>query len=96
VTVQHTGLPNSLKLPCILYSIGLATSTLPTNRKKRNNDDNKKRLTKVLSTKLSIEDYNRFQKYTNYAYQAGMIEEPNTSRFLRFIITCPFNELGLL
>ena len=41
-------------------------------RNKRN-DDNKK-LTRVLSTKLSIEDYNRIEKYTNLAYEAGMIE----------------------
>jgi hypothetical protein len=36
-------------------------------RKKRN-DDNKK-LTRVLSTKLSIEDYNLFRIMTNIAYQ---------------------------
>jgi hypothetical protein len=62
------------------------------DRKKRD-DDNK--LTKVLSTKLSIEDYNRIEKYTNFAYEAGMIEEPKTSKFLRLIVTYPFNELGL-
>jgi hypothetical protein len=28
------------------------------------------------STKLSIEDYNRFQKYTNYAYEARVVEKP--------------------
>jgi hypothetical protein len=60
---------------------------------KRNNDH--KKLTRVISTKLSIEDYNRFEKYTNFAYKAGMIEEPETSKFLRYIITYPFNELGL-
>jgi hypothetical protein len=41
-----------------------------TNGEKRNDDKYKKKLTKVLSTKLSIEDYNRFQKYTNFAYEA--------------------------
>jgi hypothetical protein len=54
-----------------------------------------KNLTRVISTKLSIEDYNRFEKYTNFAYEAGMIEEPKTSKFLRLIVTYPFNELGL-
>ena len=58
------------------------------------NKENKK-LTRVISTKLSIEDYNRIEKYTNFAYKAGMIEEPETSKFLRFIVTYPFNELGL-
>jgi hypothetical protein len=56
--------------------------------------DKKKKLTKVLSTKLSIEDYHRFEKCANFAYQAGMIEEPSTSKFLGFIVTYPFNRLG--
>ena len=34
-----------------------------------------KKLTKVISTKLSMEDYNRFEKYTNLAYEKGMIED---------------------
>jgi hypothetical protein len=59
-----------------------------------NNNDNKK-LTRVISTKLSIEDYNRFGKYTSLAYEAGFIEEPSVSKFLRFIVTYPFKELGL-
>jgi hypothetical protein len=50
----------------------------------RENKNQAKKLTKVISTKLSIEDFNRFERYTNYAYQAG-----------KFIVTCPFNELGL-
>jgi hypothetical protein len=63
------------------------------DRNKRNDDA--KKLTKVLSPKLSIEDYERFQKCTNFAYNAGVIEEPFTSKFLRFIVTYPFKELGL-
>jgi hypothetical protein len=62
-------------------------------RNKRNDDT--KKLTKVLSTKLSIEDYERFQKCIIFAYKAGVIEEPSTSKFLRFIVTHPFEELGL-
>jgi hypothetical protein len=62
-------------------------------RKKRNDDS--KKLTRVLSTKLSVEDYNRIERYTSFAYEAGMIEEPKTSKFLRLIVTYPFNELGL-
>jgi hypothetical protein len=59
-----------------------------------NNNDNKK-LTRVISTKLSIEDYNRFEKYTSLAYEVGFIEEPSVSKFLRFIVTYPFKELAL-
>ena len=53
-----------------------------------------KKLTRVISAKLSIEDYERFQKCTNFAYKLGEIEEPSTSKFLRFIVTYPFKELG--
>ena len=72
----------------------MATAASPTGEEKKKEDDRKK-LTKVLSTKLSIDDYNRFEKYTNYAYQAGIIEEPETSKFLRYIVTYPFNEYGM-
>ena len=59
----------------------------------RSKDDNKK-LTKIVSTKLSIEDYERFQKCTNFAYKSGEIE-PSTSKFLRLIVTYPFKEMGV-
>ena len=72
----------------------MAIAASPTNRKTKE-DDKTKRLTKVLSTKLSIDDYNRFKKYTYYAYQAGIIEEPETSKLLRYIVTYPFNEDGM-
>jgi hypothetical protein len=53
-----------------------------------------KKLTRVISTKLSIEDFERFQKCTNFAYKSGEIEEPSTSKFLRFIVTYPFKDMG--
>jgi hypothetical protein len=64
--------------------------TVTNGRNKKN-----KKLTRVLSTKLSIEDNERFQKCTNFAYNVGVMEEPSTSKFLRFIVTYPFEELGL-
>jgi hypothetical protein len=39
----------------------MGTAASPTNRKKKKEDDKKKTLTKVLSTKLSIEDYKDFE-----------------------------------
>jgi hypothetical protein len=72
----------------------MATAASPTGGEKKKEDDRKK-LTKVLSTKVSMEDYNRFEKYTNYAYQAGIIKGTETSKLLRYIVTYPFNELGL-
>ena len=84
--VDQSGLPKSLKLAYSLYGITIVTAG--------SNKKNKK-FTRVLSTKLSIEDYERFQKCINFAYKAGVIEEPSTSKFLRFIVTHPFKELGL-
>jgi hypothetical protein len=67
--------------------------TVADGRENRNHDGEK--LTKVLSTKLSVVDYDRFVKYTHYAYKAKVIDEPKTSKYLRLIVTYPFNELGL-
>jgi hypothetical protein len=52
-----------------------------------------KKLARVLSTKLSIEDYNRFVIYTWAAYTEGLIDEPEPSRFLRYISTVFFEGL---
>jgi hypothetical protein len=54
---------------------------------------NTKKLTKVVSTKLSIEDYNLFQILTNLAYQHGEIKEATQSELLRYIIVQSVNEL---
>jgi hypothetical protein len=67
--------------------------TVAAGREKRNHDG--KKLTRVLSTKLSMADYDRFVKYTHYAYKARLIDEPKTSKYLRLIVTYPFNVLGL-
>jgi hypothetical protein len=41
---------------------------------------NSKKLTKVLSTKLSNEDYDQFETYTNLAYKAGRTEAQREGR----------------
>jgi hypothetical protein len=51
-----------------------------------NQKNNNKKLSKVLSTKLSIEDYNAFVILTKLEYQAGLIKEESTSELLRFTI----------
>jgi hypothetical protein len=51
-----------------------------------NNNNNNKKLTKGLSTKLSIEDYNAFVILTKIEYEAGLIKEESTSELLRFTI----------
>ena len=52
---------------------------------KEQSNRNNKTLTKVLSTKLSINDYNRFVIYSKTAHALGIIDEPTPSRFLRYI-----------
>jgi hypothetical protein len=52
-----------------------------------------KKLTKVVSTKLSIQDYNLFQILTNLAYQHGEIKEATQSELLRYIVVQAVNGL---
>ena len=52
----------------------------------RRNDDNKK-VTKVISTKLSIEDHKSFRILTDLTYQYGGIKEDSTSEMLRYLIS---------
>jgi hypothetical protein len=54
---------------------------------------NNKKLSKVISTKLSIEDYNAFQMLTKLEYQAGLIKQQSTSELLRFTIRQILNQL---
>jgi hypothetical protein len=55
--------------------------------------NNNKKLSKVLSTKLSIEDYNEFQMLTKLEYDAGLIKEESTSELLRFTIKHILNQV---
>jgi hypothetical protein len=50
------------------------------------NQKNYNKLLKVLSTKLSIEDYNAFLTLTKLEYEAGLIKEESTSELLKFTI----------
>jgi hypothetical protein len=49
-------------------------------------NSNNKKLSKVLSTKLSIEDYNAFVILTKIEYEAGLLKEESPSELLRFTI----------
>ena len=59
-----------------------------------NNQNNNKKLSKVLSTKLSIDDYNAFQMLTKLEYQAGLIKEESPSELLRFTIRHILNQVN--
>src|SRR5215208_2695844 len=52
-----------------------------------------KKQSKVLSTKLSIEDYNAFHMLTKLEYQCGLIKEESTSELLRFTIKHILNQV---
>jgi len=54
-------------------------------REKMNNYD--KKLTRVVSTKLSIEDDNFLQQLTTVAYSQGTIKEPTKSALVRYLVT---------
>jgi hypothetical protein len=56
------------------------------------NQNNNKKLSKVLSTKLSIDDYNAFVILTKLEYEAGLIKEESTSELLRFTIRHILNQ----
>ena len=55
-------------------------------------DDNKK-LTRVVSTKLSIEDYAVFRKLTNVIHQHGAIPEATNAEGVRYFLLSFINEL---
>jgi hypothetical protein len=57
-----------------------------------NQKNNNKKLSKVLSTKLSIEDYNAFQMLTKLEYKSGLIKEESPSELLRFTIRHILNQ----
>jgi hypothetical protein len=58
-----------------------------------NQKNNNKKLSKVLSTKLSIEDYNAFVILTKLEYEAELIKEESTLELLRFTIRRILNQL---
>ena len=63
------------------------TAASPTGREKSNDYNNNKKLTKVVSTKLSIEDDKALQQVSTIAFQYGSIKEPTKSELVRFLIT---------
>ena len=56
------------------------------NHQYQKNNNNNKKLSKVLSTKLSLDDYNAFQMLTKLEYKSGLIKEESPSELLRFTI----------
>jgi hypothetical protein len=53
----------------------------------KENQENKRKLTRVVSTKLSIEDHDLLQLIANRAYQSGDIKEASKSEIVRLLIT---------
>ena len=69
----------------------MMSADLISARERSKND--RKKLKRVISTKLLTEDYDKFRVLTNLAYQYGGIKKDSTSEMLRFIITSAVNEL---
>jgi hypothetical protein len=51
------------------------------------NSENNRKLTRVVSTKLSVEDDDLLQHITTLAYQKRSIKEPSKSEIVRLFIT---------
>ena len=90
--VNPGGLPQSLKLSYKHFTTYKMSTDL-TSAKVKRRDDSKKKLTKVLSTKVSREDYKMFRVFTNLAYQCKGIEDDSPSEMLRLFITLAVNKL---
>jgi hypothetical protein len=60
------------------------TDSLCTKAKRK---DGSKKLAKVVSTKLSIEEDILLQQVTTVAYGDGTIKEPTKSELVRFLVT---------
>ena len=63
----------------------MATDDSPANRGRRKEDS--KKLTKVLSTKLSAEGYKVFRILTKHAYRNGKMNHDSPSEMLRYVMT---------
>ena len=64
----------------------MTTAASPTNGKNEK-EGNRKKLTNVVSTKISIEDDNALQQVSTIAFQYGSIKEPTKSELVRYLIT---------
>ena len=60
---------------------------LPSSIFAKENRRNNNKLTRVVSTKLSTEDYDFLQHITSLAYQDGSIKEPSKSELVRLFVT---------
>jgi hypothetical protein len=55
--------------------------------------EHKKKLNKVLSTKVTRKDFRKFRVLTTLGYQNGVIKEDSQSEMLRFILTFALSHL---
>jgi hypothetical protein len=56
-------------------------------KRNNNNNDNNKKLTKVLSAKLSIQDHNICKLIAGQLFKARIIDEPTTSSLIRALLS---------
>ncbi|HET6800466.1 MAG TPA: hypothetical protein VFH25_07885 [Nitrososphaeraceae archaeon] len=65
----------------------MATTAASSTNAEKGKEGNRKKLTEVVSTKLSIEDDNALLQVSTIAFQYGSIKEPTKSELVRFLIT---------
>ncbi len=65
----------------------MATTAASSTNGKNEREGNRKKLTEVVSTKLSIEDNNALEQVSTIAFQYGSIKEPTKSELVRYLIT---------
>jgi hypothetical protein len=78
------GLPTKEFKACLSLS---HTMTAATSSTVKENSGSNHKLTRVVSTKLSIEDDDFLQYITTLAYQDGRIKEPSKSELVRYFVT---------
>jgi hypothetical protein len=88
--VDRQGLPRVYRF---LLSLTMHSDDRLINAEKPSNGESKKKLSKVLSTKVTREDSKKFRVLTTIGYQNRVIKEDRPSEMLRFIITLALGHL---
>ena len=95
---RPSGLPSkqfkaSLALFHTMTAAAAASSYSPIDTEENNRRKNLRKLTRVVSTKLSVGDDDFLQQLTAIAYQDGSIKVPTKSELVRFILTLALSSI---
>jgi hypothetical protein len=69
------------------------------NYRTKDNVNKEQQQTKVISTKVSVDQHDRFNLLSKYLYRKGVIETPTPSALLRhsvdYVLRCHHNEMAI-